>query len=755
MFDFSGIRFPLLMATVVLVTAGLAGSNICSGQEVALANNDNNAVEVSRSRQLKINRGALLDGPSEQIRIDTAIILLLSEQDSARALLLEALGAKNNSEAKGAVCKALSQSRSWQKSIRDKKDFLEPLLNILAGGQESESKLAAEAMLIFDYEQVHTQLKEIIENAELGPGRLNAIYALQLRPDKEAIFQLIDLVDSSDKDLAEGAEKALQASLGIPIGADKQLWEQIRKELSRKRRAEFVRDRLITQEAKVRRLEREAKLWRNLYMLALDKIYEGIKDDGQRGTFLAEHLGSSQSEVRAWALEKVSQWRAGTRTLPGELGPVLVGLISDEQRDIRLKTAKLLARMGDLNPAEQLLSQLKIETEEDVKVELLGALAEACYAAELTGAEVKDSQAIQQETLVLAGQFLFAEDNKKAQKGGEVIGKLLKPAGLPAGDIDKYLGLLEQRYGLTKDANETALRGELVGVMAGLCGEVVGCRVQAAKVFRPIFMAVLEDKTNLVREAAVTGLKNIDKAEALAILKDEKRGLINDSSAIVRAVSIELAGEVGSSDDLSWLLEKLSGNNENEPTWQAMMKIFRRCKADVVYQWLSNLEKKKITDEQLKSFLELAEKRLESENKTDWAEVARRKLADLYRQSGQYDLAAKYYGLLFASTQAGPERDVIVAALLDVRLKSGNIEAAKNLIANRLLEKELDSNDVFVTRIEEYLKDAGGTEAKKFIDLLGQIEAKDKVVWAEQLQQWHQTFVSAEKISPEVNDVSD
>jgi len=67
---------------------------------------DETIAEAELSRQLKINREALLKGTSEQIRIDAATVMLFSEDALARKILLEVLRQSENVAARVAVCKA-------------------------------------------------------------------------------------------------------------------------------------------------------------------------------------------------------------------------------------------------------------------------------------------------------------------------------------------------------------------------------------------------------------------------------------------------------------------------------------------------------------------------------------------------------------------------------------------------------------------------------------------------------------------------
>ncbi|MFH1615235.1 MAG: hypothetical protein ABIG61_09155, partial [Planctomycetota bacterium] len=71
---------------------------------------------------------AFLHGSTENSRIRAAILLLRSKDKTARDILLNALSSAENPVAGTAVCKALIQLRSLEKTIPDTEDFFEPLL---------------------------------------------------------------------------------------------------------------------------------------------------------------------------------------------------------------------------------------------------------------------------------------------------------------------------------------------------------------------------------------------------------------------------------------------------------------------------------------------------------------------------------------------------------------------------------------------------------------------------------------------------
>ncbi len=739
------MRAKWFCLTILLVVIGCEKAQV--GPEKPAFPIDETIAEAEFSRQLKINREGLFKGSTDQIRIDAATVMLFSEDPLARKILLDALRQSENLGARVAVCKALSQARAEQKNVANKEDFITPLFDILATEVDDSAKFAAEAMLIFEYDQISKPLEGMVTDPSLPiEARLNGIYALRLQPDMRAIFKLIDRLDDSDEQVAAEAEKALRF-LGTPIGKDAEAREQIRSELKRRGRDEFFRDLLIRQEAKMRDIQAERDRWREQYLSASGRIYDGLSDDAARGAFLAERLASSEAAVRLWALEKVSQWRVGTKSrLPAELGPLLVKLISDPDRNVRLKTARLLSLMGELDSAQRLLEQLEVEQNDEIKTELFVALGWACYYAFLPNSEIRVAEDVRKQTLQWATKYLLDENTEKARKGAEVIKKLLEQNGLTSAEVDRYLGLLAKRYRQETGRAESSLRGELLSAMAGLCAQSV-YRAEAAKIFRPLFEEALRDEANLVREAAVDGLIYIDKARAVKILRKD---FVNDSSVAVRKKLIDLAGEVGGQEDLVWLAEKVGSTAESEPAWQAMLKIFKGSDAAVLEEWTGRLDSQnvnpKLSDEQRISLLELAERKAVAENRADMLKSVRERLARLYAKSGKFEQAAEYLGMLRQVARSAEEKEAILAELLDVYLRWPNVEAARQLVDNCLLEKDLGPNNVIVLSIEKYFAEPpAASDPRAILEVLVEIRASDgRPMWAEQLQRWRRRFGQTE-----------
>jgi tetratricopeptide (TPR) repeat protein len=490
-------------------------------------------------------------------------------------------------------------------------------------------------------------------------------------------------------------------------------------------------------------------LWQGLYLSALDEIYNAKTDEADKGKFLVGRLSAPKKIVKLWALGKVKEWRDSTSPkLPAELDPVLIGLINHGDRDIRLKTAELLSRMPELNSAEKLLEQHKMESYGDVKTEIFTALGEAVSYAFSPGSPFKVAAQVREETLELASYYLSDQGAQKAKKGAEVVRKLLEQDGLTAAEVGNYLDRLKDRYKQEQGKVDGTLRGELVKAMAGLCAQSV-YKAQAKKLYEPLFEEALGDESDSVREAAVDGLSYIDKTKALRLLRD----LVNDPNPVVRRKLIVLAGEVGGEGDLDWLAKRIGSTTEGDLAWQAMLKIFRRpsCEAAVLDAWVNKFDstdtERGLSEDRMVSLLKIAETKAESEDNREMLERMRKKIAELYQRSGRFKEAAEYYGVLYQTTEPADKKEGILANLLNVYLQWPNVEAAAELMTNYLLTKDLDPNSTVGLTVDNYFGQGGaGTDPGAVLAAFAKIDIPEaRPVWARQMKRWTDGLGRAEK----------
>jgi HEAT repeat protein len=737
------------------------GRPTAGAQERSIA--DRTSPEAAVDTQLQINETTLLEGKSEKYRIDAASLLLASDEPAAREFLLGVLRRTDNAPARAAVCDALNPARVWLHPLKNKEDFIQPLLAILTTEEDPEiAKRAAEATLIFGYSQVQQELEKAVTDPALSVNaRLNVIYALKRHPDKAAVAKLISLLGNPDRQIVEAARGAL-VSVGISVSADPAAQRQMLAELQQRGVETFLRERTIRQETRVRELERDLGDWQKRYMKALSDLHDSLPNDAAKIQFLQQQLSAQEVAVRSWALDKLQELRNAKGTLKlADLEPDLVKRVSDPSREVRLKTARILAVLSELNTSEALLEQLRVEQDEQIMPFILVALGEACYAGSMPNAGRKVPDEIRKETLDWAVRFLKTSDVEKTRSGAAVLGKLLEQDGLKPEDVERDLKALSDRYAQMVPGVDPALRGYLLGTMAGLCSTRSVCREQAIRLYTGYFDQALTDKTDLIRQNAVDGWGNIDKVGALR--KFRENNVAADSNPTIRQKVIDLAGDVGGPQDLQWLAEKVGVPGDGEPAWawQAMLKIFKSPRSDmnVLSDWTTRIEvlaaAGKVTVDQRIAFFALVEQRAQSENRADLLKPVRWNLAQLYVLSNNLKQASECYKILLGTATTEEDRQRLYSQLLRLYLALPDMDQASELISKCLSVKDLDPanntivnpNNVVVRSIEEYLNDPKTANPGAVVAMLQQVKLKDAGVarvWKVLLTRWER-FAKAKK----------
>ncbi len=730
------VKSSFLVMLILII--GCQQAVVSQEQPAGEANANRTDLGAKTDKQLEINKNVLLTDPNEQNRITVANLLLFNENPQARQILIETLSLTNNSTARMAICKALIQSRSSKVSVSNVEDFIQPLFGVFNTENHDEARLAAEATLIYRYDKVRELLENLVIDREKPvKTRINAINALN-RPDMNAVIMLIRLVEDPEEQVAAKVRNTLR-SLGIPVGTNSSERETIIADLRSKGIDTFLRELLINQEAQMHRIRNELESWKESHIVLLGRTYRGMSDDAAKGKFLVEYLGSPKAEIKLWALDQVFQWVKGTnRNMPGGLEPILKGLISDQDKNVRLKTAELLALMRTVNSASSLLAQLKVEIDEQVKGQLLDTLGWVCFYALSPNSQFKITPEARQQALGWAEIFLLDENSDKAQIGARVMKRLLERNGLRPEEADKKLNLFVERYNRLKNNPDETLHVALLNAMAGLVAQDSAYKVSAEKLFRQIFLEALNSKTDVVLESAIEGLANIDKSSALVLLRT--RNFQNHSSLNIRNMQIELAKNVGGVENLDWLAEKIGTNSESQQAWAAMLRIFGESEAAVLNEWMGKLtgEQSKLSDDQKIEFLKIAETKAAGENKTE----ARRQLAELSYKTGKFEQAAEYFGRLKTDAQNPEQQKLFLSRQLEACLRWPNYTFAVDLIKTCLSERDLEPDDIVIQSIENYL--VNRTDETDIDDLMKKMEninvSTPRPKWGEQIKSWINRF---------------
>jgi CheY-like chemotaxis protein len=676
--------------------------------------------------------------------VDAAVELLHRGDKDAWEVLLQGLISQDNPGARRAVCRGLIKSKAWSDIERSKQAFLEPRLGIIVDYEGEDTKLAAEALQIYEFSQISERLKQLVKPDGLEQRiRLNVIEALKLWSDKEAISELVNLVDDSDAVVAAAAEQALQEAFGIPTGTDREDLKSIVRDLQRKKPIEIIRDlmtvqreRMAVQREQMRQMEAERERWQKLYLGALDREYETMADDAARGKMLVEKLSSELVPVKLWALGKVSGYAGAA---PEGLRARLIGLVSDDDRQVRIETARVLSKKSVLDPAAKLLEQLKVEQDKEAALMIFDALGEACFFAFSPGSPITLGVEIRDETLRFAGKYVVGEDSAGANKGADVIRKLLELGGIEEAMAYSYLELVAGRYEQAK-SNEPALAGDLLNAMARLCAPSSGSRDFALKLFSQYFSEGLSASENTaIREAAVRGIINVDKVQALKVLKEGN--FVKDSSAVIRKALTDLAGQVGGAEELDWLVGRLSSNGNGSSVWEAMVAILTREDVAVVSQWASKLAEIEPGSERVREVLELAEKKAQAKKDDALLLDVQMKLVELHGQREDYGRVIEYCNRLLGGQVKEQVRQRIEIVLLTAYLRSADFAKAGEMVGQRLVEKkDLGSDDFLIGAVNSYMSsEESSVEAKKalFGALAGQKhEGLECPKWTTQIALW-------------------
>ncbi|MCL5281849.1 MAG: adaptin domain-containing protein [Planctomycetes bacterium] len=708
--------------------------------------------DTGMDTQLRINKTTLLEGKNYRNQIDAAGLLLASDNPAAREIVLDVLRRTDIPQARAAVCDALNSARVAQKPLKNKGSFVKPLIAILTSVEDPLiAQPAAEATLIFGYDQV----KQDLENAVMDPSlplnvRMNIIYAIKRHPDEQAVEKLVSLLENSDPQIVDAARTAL-SSIGISVSPDPAVRQQMVAEIRARGVQAFLRERVIWQETRLRELQTDLSAWQKRCLTAMGDQYDSLADEAAKTSFLGRQLLSPEIAVRSWALDKLQELRKGTGKLKlADLEQTLLNLIADPSKQVRLGTAKLLALVSELNVAQPLLKQLKAETDDQVRREILVALREACYVGSLATAGRKVPDDIRKETLEWAVRFLSEPGVEKVRTGAETLGKLLEQDGLKPEEVDRYLRALLDRYALAGAGADPAMRGYLLSAMAGLCSARSTCREQAVKLYGASFEQALTDKADVVRQNAIDGFVNIYKSSALRKLREN---MANDTSVAIRQKLVDLAGEIGGPPDLNWLAEKLGVAGESEQAWQAMLKILQRSELAALADWRPKLDALaatgKVSLEQRIAFFTLVEQEAKSENKADVLKDARVRLAQLYVESKNLKQASEYWKTLLDVVAPGEERQQIQGQLLRTYLGSGSVDQAVELISKGLSAKDLDVRPTgsVAKIVEEYLNSPTTTDPNVFLASLQPIKVSDPGTlqdWRALLSGWSR-FARAKK----------
>jgi hypothetical protein len=122
------------------------------------------------------------------------------------------------------------------------------------------------------------------------------------------------------------------------------------------------------------------------------------------------------------------------------------------------------------------------------------------------------------------------------------------------------------------------------------------------------------------------------------------------------------------------------------------------------------------------------------DNKPD----VRKRLADLYYETGQFEQAAVYLNMVYESAQKPEDKQEILPRLLDACLKDSKLQRAAELTGFCLTQGDLDPNSTVAQSINSYfIKPPVGSDPNEFLQALVAIKIpQGRPKWQQQLKNW-------------------
>jgi len=277
------------------------------------------AARVEVAKQVRINKTLLLESKDEQTRLDAATLLLFGDNGESRKELLDVLQDQGHPEARAAICKALTLARDDRKQVAHKEELIEPLVGVLSTENDPcRAELAAEALLIFAYDDVQGYLERLLSDVNASEAaHSNAVKALKYQPDDRAIFKLLELAGASQAAIAAESRKALEL-LGIDVPKDPSGVVALTEAMRRRGPEAFLKNPLImrhwlvSRENRIQELAASLTVWEQKYLAALGMLYDVQADEKARSEFLEQQLNAPEVSVKLWALGKLEELRKGT-----------------------------------------------------------------------------------------------------------------------------------------------------------------------------------------------------------------------------------------------------------------------------------------------------------------------------------------------------------------------------------------------------------------------------------------------------------
>jgi len=568
---------------------------------------------------------------SPKTKAEAAGMLLLRPGSQASEILLSFLSANDNPAAQIAIAEAIASSPL------ERKEFVEPLLAILTGGDPTVRGPAAGALARYKDREVVGKLLAVAVDGSLDVAiRTETIAALRAVPDKQTVETMVRLLDDPLTAVRRAAAESLAKLTDIrAFGEDPSQWKQWWEANKDKDRSTWLIDLADSLARAKAALEADNARLRERLVRTLSDLYDAAAA-AQRDAMLVSFLKDPLADVRLVGLKLVDRKIASNEPVPPDVRLEVWSMLTDGDSRVRQESATILASLADTEALGDLLERLQVEQSPEVREALLKALG----------------QLRQAEALPAVLSEISSKYENVAAAAASALARIATKAPLDVAQRGEAAEALVARYKQIdpSGANGVALREALLSAMGVVGDESV----------MPVLKDAIKDPAAKVRLAAVGSLAKVGKADAAGALA----ALTADSDRGVRQAAIAALGTVGGSEHLPTILNLTNPAIETDApvrqqAWEVALAVLAQADEQTLLTVAGNLAAREDALPERVKILQMLVEKLKARNGPGLA-LARRRLGEALMQAKRPAEAAAPLADAYAAYAARNDSDALV-----------------------------------------------------------------------------------------------
>lgn len=607
----------------------------------------------------------LLSKSAAQADRDEAALQLFSFQTpEARSMLLNAL--RN-----GGHDVLLAVARALADDPHPDPQFVEPLAALL-GGERNLNEAAARALArLGNFPAARQHLLEFARDGHESVGsRVAVVHALGSIVDRQVAAELVNLLN--DPHEADAIQSAAAAALldmtGLgDLGSQPDGWKKWFDANSAKPDDAW---RLMVYETRDARLqviaERHSRILTQLDAILTDQ-FQNAPD---KNAAVMHDMNSPEPEIRAIGARLIRDAFLGGIAVPTDVQEQrLTALVSDSDPQVRLEAARTLKAINYSAAFDAMLAQLSRERNADVKIALIGALA-----------QIGDLRAVPALRKLL-------HDPSLAVAAAAAEGLRGLATALYKSDINAAHDLAMELWSVYQQrANEPGSPE-----FQAACVEALAPLREPSLVL-PLTHLLDPDQTEHMRAAALHALGELADPNTDDAIRN---WLPQEPDATVRVDAIDALGKTGSFGADADALYSFFGpqSTERDPTvrdraWTVFQGLLPGAPKQVLNQWVQRLARE--PEHRLAVLLEL-DRKLAADNDQENLAPAEENTGDTYMKLGQPDQAAIFFRKALEYYQQQHVANVVTEGLV-TELMNALLKAKKYPDAARFAEQIISAN---------------------------------------------------------------